>query len=285
MNITVLGHVCIDKNTSEHSSYVTSGSPAMFMDKIFRQFPDTKTTIITPYGKDFFPFQGPAVLIPNQPTSEKTLAYENITKNTIREQKAYNRDSATPVPLNNEMRTPLALTDILFIAPLLPNYSAEYLQSVIAVTNPQAIKILLPQAYYRVFDEHDRVIKRQFLEAYEILQLVNIVIVSEQDQINMKKELITWVQKHPRLIAVMTMSEKGALALEDGNEIMLPAIPVPQKDIIDSVGSGDIFSAGFAYRYQQTKDIKLAGAFANALARQCLFYTSSEIKIDYPSLP
>jgi len=285
MNITILGHVCIDKNISEHASYVAAGSPAMFMDKIFRQFPDTKTTIITPYGKDFIPYKKSATLLPTHPTSDKTLVYENSSKNNLREQKAYHRNDAIPVPLTSAIRQTLASTDILFIAPLLPHYSPAYLQSIIAGTNPQAIKILLPQGYYRAFDNTDNVIQRSFDEASEIIRLVDIVIVSEQDKADMKQELLTWTQTNPYLIAVMTLSDKGALALKNKKEMMLPATPVPEKDIVDSIGSGDIFSAGFAYRYHQSKNIALSGAFANALAGQCLLFTPNNIKINHASLP
>jgi len=285
MNITILGHICIDKNTSEHASYVSAGSPAMFMGKIFHQFPNTKTTIIAPYGNDFLPFQQTAKVIPEHPTSEKTLIYENISKNGLREQKAYHREYAEPIPLNEEIKNAVSTTDILFIAPLLPNFSALYLQSIFKETNPRAKKILLPQGYYRSFDANDHVTKRVFKEAEVILPLIDIVILSEQDQINMRQEILSWTQKNQHLIAVMTLSEKGAVAFQGNIKIMLPVIPVPENDIVDSVGSGDIFSAGFAYRYQQTKNIEQAGSFANALARQSLFFTPNEIDIDFTKLP
>jgi sugar/nucleoside kinase (ribokinase family) len=285
MNISILGHVCIDKNTSENASYTAAGSPAMFMDKIFRQLPEAQTVILAPYGNDFLSYKGSATLLPRQSISDKTLVYENISKNGTREQKAYNREGATPVPLDTENAKTLATTDILFIAPLLPNYSVTYLQSILAATNPHAIKVLLPQGYYRSFDQDNHVTKRTFEEAEAILPLIDIVIVSEQDQVNMKQEILSWTQKNQHLIAVMTLSEKGAVAFQGDKEIMLPVIPVPEKDIVDSVGSGDIFSAGFAYRYQQTKNIERAGSFANALARQCLFFTPNEIKLNFNALP
>jgi len=285
MNITILGHVCIDKNTSENSSYTAAGSPAIFMEKIFHQLPGTRTTIISSYGKDFLPFRGSAVLLPNQPTSDTTLVYENITKNVIRQQYAHNRDVSLPVALDDELRSALEQTNILFIAPILPNYSASYVRSITSAVNEKAIKVLLPQGFYRAFDRSDHVLKQQFQEADAILKCVDIVIVSQQDQDHIKKEIASWTQKHPHLIAVMTTGEKGAVAYQYGKEHILPSNPVPEKDIVDSVGSGDIFSAGFAYRFQQTRDIERAGAFANALARQCLFFTPEKINITLASLP
>jgi len=155
MKITILGHVCIDKNTSENSSYTAAGSPAMFMNKIFRQLPDNQLTIIAPYGADFLEYAENGKLYPEKPSGKNTLVYENITKGGARIQKAHHT------------------------------------------------------------------------------------------------------------------KEK---------EIPLPTKAVPESEVVDSVGSGDIFSAGFAHRYQQTHSLEKAGRFANELARQCLFYTPSEIK-------
>jgi sugar/nucleoside kinase (ribokinase family) len=46
------------------------------------------------------------------------------------------------------------------------------------------------------------------------------------------------------------------------------------------VGSGDIFGASFAYRYQQSQDLIKSVKFANKISRKCLFYTPDEIKLD-----
>lgn len=285
MDITILGHVCIDKNTSERASYTEAGGPGMFMDRIFRHFPNAKTTIVSPYGVDFLPFQGCTTLLPTYPTSKKTLVYENIIKNDARKQRACNRTSATPPSITRDISTALAKTDILIIAPLLSNYSPSYLRSIIISTNPRALKLLLPQAYYRSFNAAGCVIKRKFKEAHHILPFIDIVIVSEKDHIHIDREMEVWTKTYPQLISVVTMAEKGAIVLYQGKKYILPATPLGQKEIVDSVGSGDVFSAGFAYRYRQTKNIRLAGTFANALARQCLLYTPCDITIDYPSLP
>src|SRR5438874_2601314 len=118
MNIVILGHVCIDKNTSENASYTAAGGPAMFMSKVFRELPDCRTTIIAPYGKDFLPFAKGINLYPSQPTVEHTLVYENITKDKKRVQKCYNYETALPAKLNNEFKSTLKQADILYIAPL-----------------------------------------------------------------------------------------------------------------------------------------------------------------------
>jgi hypothetical protein len=283
MKITILGHVCIDKNTSEHSSYTAAGSPAMFMSKIFKQLPDNQVTIVAPYGTDFLAYKNNVNIYPENPVGERTLIYENITKSGTRQQKAHHRDVASPVPINNQTKKIFGISDILFIAPCLPNYSPKYLRKILSSTKPEALKVLLPQGYYREFDTDDNVHIKSFDEVNETLPLVDIVIVSEQDHANMLSLAKKWV-KFFKITVIITLGENGAVAVLSDKVIQLPTRAISENEIVDSVGSGDIFSAGFAYRYQQTNDLKKAGRFANSLARQCLFYTPNEIKIDYQVL-
>src|SRR5690606_38907272 len=44
-------------------------------------------------------------------------------------------------------------------------------------------------------------------------------------------------------VLVVTRSEKGAIGVEDGNRIDVPAEPV--DEIVDTTGAGDLFAAGF----------------------------------------
>ncbi|OGK62978.1 hypothetical protein A2334_01960 [Candidatus Roizmanbacteria bacterium RIFOXYB2_FULL_38_10] len=283
MNITILGHVCIDRNISENSSYTAPGSPAMFMNKIFKQLPDVEATIVASHGTDFLEHKGNAKLYPYTPQGNKTLIYENKTQGGMRSQKAFNREFAIPVVIDTGLEEILSSSNIVFVAPILPNLSGPYLRKSLSLTAPSTLKVLLPQGYYRNFDAENNVSAREFMESDEVLSLIDIVIVSEQDHPNMQDLARKWAQRH-KIIVLVTLGEKGAVAIKENEEIQLPTSSVPEHKIIDSVGSGDIFSAGFAYRYKVTHDIKEAGRFANELAKQCLFYTPHEIKIDYRAL-
>lgn len=283
MKITILGHVCVDKNTSENASYTAAGSPAMFMNKIFKQLPDNQVTIIAPYGADFLEHKRDVKLYPENSVAEKTLTYENLTQDGVRLQKAHNREAANPVPADNKTKEILTSSDIVFVAPLMPNFSPEYLGNILSQTKPSTLKVLLPQGYCRDFDHEDNVLIRSFNEANEVIPLVDIVIVSEQDHSDMVSLAREWVSKY-KITTIITRGEMGAIAVTAVEETQLPTRAVFKSEVVDSVGSGDIFSAGFAYRYHQAHDIKEAGRFANELARQCLFYTPNEIKIVYQAL-
>lgn len=274
-----MGTVCIDKNTSENAQYVSAGSPAMFMSKIFKQFGDCDVSIVASYGPDFVQYLSGFNIFPSQPNTKKTLVYENVSKAGFRTQKSYNRENAFAVELDSLIIESLHQADIVFFAPQQPIYSKAYIESVTANLKTNTLKVLLPQGFYRNFDSENNVLVRDFIEAKKILPLMDVVIVSEQDSPTMLVQAKEWAL-NMNVIPVVTLGEKGAVAFKGGGEIQLPAIPVPENEIIDSVGSGDIFSASFAYKYKQTGNLEEAGKFANAVARQCLFYKSADIKID-----
>jgi sugar/nucleoside kinase (ribokinase family) len=279
MNISIIGTVCIDSNVSENTSYTSAGSPAMFMNKIFKQFGDCNVSIIASYGPDFLKYLDGINIFPAQPNTNKTLVYENVSKAGLRTQKSYNRAGAFAVELNNSIIEALRQADIVFFAPQSPIYSKEYIESVASNLKPGSLKVLIPQGFYRNFDSENNVLVREFIEAKDILPLMDIVIVSEQDSPTMLVQAKDWAL-NMNVIPVVTLGEKGAVALKGNDEIQLPAIPVLENEIVDSVGSGDIFSASFAYKYKQTGNLEDAGKFANTVARQCLFYKSADIKID-----
>jgi bifunctional ADP-heptose synthase (sugar kinase/adenylyltransferase) len=276
MNITILGHVCIDSNISEHSSYTGAGSPAMFMAKIYQQFPGVSTQIIAPYGKDFLPYLKNVSIYPDKPTGEKTLVYKNLSQGAIRTQKALNREYTELLPITENLQELIASSDVLFLAPLTSDYSIQYVNFIMKSVKKETLKVLLPQGYYRSFDSENNVHQREFKEAEAMLPLFDFVIVSEQDHFAINEFARDWI-RHTRVI--VTRGDKGAVYYHDDKTLVVPTKPVHPDDIIDSVGSGDIFSASFGYKYFETKDIQKSLEFANNIARQCLFYKADSLKI------
>ncbi|MBI3486247.1 carbohydrate kinase family protein [Candidatus Daviesbacteria bacterium] len=280
MKVEIVGHVCIDRNTSEHSQGETPGSPAMFINRLYKQFPDVNAGVIASYGPDFRKFLDRVNIRPKSPNLDQTLVYENITSlDGDRIQRAFHRDQDPPF-VSRGVRRVLKSADIIFFAPLLPNFRARYYNELTSATKSDSLRVLLPQGEFRDFDQDNQVIPRQFKKAEKVLPSMDLVVVSEKDHPDTYKLSKNWI-KERHLIVVITMAERGALALTRHGEIWLPTIPVTSKEIIDSVGSGDIFAASFAYQFRKTHgDIEEAGRFANAVARQCLFYRADQIQID-----
>lgn len=279
MNIHILGHVCIDSNVSEHVSYKGPGSPAVFMTHVYKKFPHVSSHIIAPYGSNFLYYSKELNIFPLQPIGDTTLLYENISHGNTRIQKAHHRESAKPPLLIEELKNILSSADILFFAPLTPDYSAEYVKTAMQHLQKDTLKIFLPQGYYRSFDHEDKVIEREFVEADELIPLFDFVIVSEQDHREMSNIAKDW-SKNTQVI--ITTGDKGAQYFFKDTSFTVPVDPVNPKDIIDSVGSGDIFSASFGYKYYLTKDVKKSLRFANDIARQCLFSKADNLQFALP---
>ena len=119
------------------------------------------------------------------------------------------------------------------------NLYQGYIQSVTTNLKSGVLKALIPQGFYRNFDSENNVLVRKFIEAKEILPLMDIVIVSEQDSPTMLAQAKEWAQDM-NVVSVVTLGEKGAVAFKGGNEILLPTVPLPVNEIVVSVGSADI---------------------------------------------
>lgn len=279
MNISIIGHVCIDNNVSENTTYIAAGSPAMFISRIYKKFPDFLVNIIAPYGVDFLTYVKEVNVYLKKPIGDRTLIYENKSHRNIRSQKAFNREYAKPLPIKDELQKIISKSDVIFFAPLTPNYSSQYVESLMKSARSNCLKIMMPQGYYRSFDKENNVIQRDFIEAKSLISLFDFVIVSEQDHKNIKTIVQNWAE---RTHVIVTLGDKGSSYFYRNEFILVPVEQVKPEDIIDSVGSGDIFSASFSYKYYLTKDIKKSLEFANNIARQCLFYPADNLQFSLP---
>jgi len=82
----------------------------------------------------------------------------------------------------------------------------------------------------------------------------------EKDEIKIAKTLIEWGVE----IGIITLSEKGAIIVTSSDILKLPSFV--KGSVLDSVGAGDAFAAGFMVSYIKDKDVKKAGLFASATA-------------------
>jgi len=279
MNVTVLGHVCIDQNTSEEVVYTGPGGAAVFISKVFSHFPATTTTVIAPYGADFHTHRKHIALHPPAPPNKKTLLYENTSYGDTRRQRALNREHATPIGIDSRMKELLATTDLFFFAPLTPAFSADYVRECKSYVSEKALSILLPQGYFRDFNSNNHVVQRHFREAEEIIPLFHFVILSNQDYQDGQRIAKKWAKTTQ---VIMTLGDKGALHMNQWESYVVPTRAVNSEDIVDSVGSGDIFSAAFGYKYLKTKNVHKSITFAHAIARQCLFYPADNLQFTIP---
>lgn len=283
MHIVIVGQVSIDENISEYARYIGAGGPPIFMERIFRQLPGTNVMIVSPYGKDYLRYLDGVTIYPQKPVSATTLTYKNISHGNSRQQMAFNRNEAKPIVINADIKKILQTADILIVAPILPNFSRAYVQKLISLVRPGAITLLVAQGYFRHVKRDGTVVPRRFVEAEAILPLFDFVTLSSEDYPDMRSLARRWV-KNTDATMLMTQGDKGATIFQRSRMTQVPTKVIPVDKIVDSVGSGDIFSAGFIYEYARTKEVVGAVRFANKLAGTCLAFRPDHIRFDYRKL-
>lgn len=271
MKITIVGHVCIDENTSEHAKYKGAGSPSMYMAKYFQTVPGLLVTIIAPYGNDFRQHSREVRLLP-EALDAPTLVYKNITSNNSRIQYCEHADTAVPPQLTPEVVEVISSADIICVAPLLPNFDEPFVQNVLAKKNPHTVTVLLPQGYMRHINKTGVVEVRQFQEANALLPLFDIIALSEEDIPDVFRQAELWAGQSPRTNIIVTQGEKGASIVSSAGTQHVSTSPVAEEKIVDSVGCGDVFSAALMHEYYKSHDIVLAVKAGNKAARQKLFH-------------
>lgn len=270
MKIVLVGHVCIDKNSSENSSYTGGGSPLLYISRYLAKHFASDPELIAPYGRDFLPFAAGLQLL-SPPQDGHTLVYKNITHNQHRTQQCEHIDTADPVPLTSDMKKCVAEADVICLAPLLPNYPLKYVRDLLATRKPGSVAILSPQGYLRTVDAEGNVSPRDFKEALDILPLFDVTIFSEDDQPDAIATARRWAQDLPVSQIIVTQASRGASLVTATGVTPVATDPVPEDQIVDSVGCGDTFSAAVMMSYAQERDIVTAIRAGNKAARAKLF--------------
>ncbi len=102
----------------------------------------------------------------------------------------------------------------------------------------------------------------------ELLDLSDIVIGNERfaaefsHSSDMKRSLVELTKMGPK-IAVLTLGEEGAIALENETLVRQPALPI---EVYDTTGASEVFRGAFIYGTLQDWPIDRCLPFANAAA-------------------
>lgn len=274
MKIGLIGHVCIDINSSEHVSYTGWGSPLMYMGHYFREQLDIDPVLIAPYGRDFQEYAKDVTLLP-EPQGDRTLIYRNHTVHDHRSQHCANTEAAEPVALTDGLKKHVAEADIICMAPLLPNFPAEYVKDLLAFRKLGSIAVLSPQGYMRTVEPDGTVRPRDFTEAAEIIPQFNLVVLSQEDCPNALRTVQDWSRMASATKIIVTQGPDGANLVTADSIGSVPTDPIPEEQIVDSVGCGDVFTAAAMYSYHADRDLLVAIAAGNQAARAKLLHASS----------
>ena len=118
---------------------------------------------------------------------------------------------------------------------------------------------ILHQNFIELLKNHVDIV---FANELEILNLAQI------DNFNLTNLSQFLFNINPQLISIVTRSDKGCVIFYDQNIQEFEGLKI--KKIIDSTGAGDIFAAGFIYKFNQKDNFEQCANFANFLASEII---------------
>ncbi len=273
-NTVIVGHVCVDHNTTRNASYTAWGSPTLYIAQYLQAQHFMVPLVITNYGPDLMPYLPAVDILPNKPNQEKTLLYENDTTVMPRRRRAFNTEFAWPPELTPAAVAAIKEADILIVATQLPNYTESYLRQLMSYVKPSCFKMLSMQGYmHRVQDDGVVVPRDTIPEGGDILSLFDVAVYSEEDHPKAFEFAREWAKAAPTTRIVVTQGPNGASIIDENGTEHVPTTPIPEDEIVDSVGCGDIFNAALAHAYFKHKDLTEAVRTAHKAAAKKLFTT------------
>ena len=123
---------------------------------------------------------------------------------------------------------------------------------------------LIPQGWFRSIGS-DGSIALIAPDASRIVGPWDLVVLSQEEAL-FAGDLESW-RRITRILAV-TRGRQGATVYADGAETYVA--PFEMEQAVDPTGAGDVWSAAFAIRYNETHNIEQAGRFASAAAAICV---------------
>ncbi|RPI58314.1 MAG: ribokinase [Chloroflexi bacterium] len=120
---------------------------------------------------------------------------------------------------------------------------------------------LMPQGFFRKWDERGHVYFTEWTPPESLLRRINLLVLSDLDVPGPLELARSWADFIE--IVVVTHAERGATVLHAGQVRHYPARPARQ---VDPTGAGDVFAAAFLIRLTETGDAGQAATFANTVA-------------------
>lgn len=277
MNILIIGHVCIDDNEIENAKYESFGGTSMYMSFILRKI-GVNPSVISYHGDDFSKYLKNTDIYPKTPTYKKTQRnFNRLVNGSPKTIKILNTSSSNEVSIHFELVQKIKKADLIIVAPLVPSISARYLNEIFSYSKKTSTKILVPQGYFREVDSDGKVLQREFIESKQITRMFDFVVVSNQDHKDIEELFIQEIKGLDTTL-IITQGGDGAKILSKNQvETISTKNKLSKEEIIDSVGSGDIFTAAFGYYFSKTKNLTDSVEFAHSIAGQCLKFSAVDI--------
>ena len=258
MKLDVISHCTIDTIEINDSKYVVPGGPGCYCSLTARSLKfDVK--LHTKFGSDF---------TISDYLTEKKIEFENSLSNELTTQfilQIVNSERTLFLKNKCEVIDNIVLdTDSVIISPLFDEISLDLFEK---VTNDASFVLLDPQGFLRRIDSENKI----YLEHTD-LNLSNVSAIKvNSDELNAltnssNLDGIKILQK--KGIDNVILTDKQNISLLSGNKIY--SIELPDIELNDTTGIGDIFSAAFCCTMLKEKDILWALSFAGGAAQAAL---------------
>lgn len=143
------------------------------------------------------------------------------------------------------------------------------LKKAINIAKKYRVKIALSASDSLCVKRH----KNDFLKLIE--DDIDILFCNEDEFLSLmdvqyydKNEAFFFLKKYPKLITLITRAEKGCVIINNDFYELCNANPVTK--IIDSTGAGDVFAAGFLYKFIQGNKLIDCASYGNFLAEKII---------------
>ena len=258
MKLDVISHCTIDTIEINDSKYVVPGGPGCYCSLTARSLKfDVK--LHTKFGSDF---------TLSDHLTEKKIVHENALSNESTTQfilQIVNSERTLFLKNKCEVIDNIVLdTDSVIISPLFDEISLDLFEK---VANDASFVLLDPQGFLRRIDLENKI----YLEHTD-LNLSNVSAIKvNSDELNALTNVsnldgIKILQK--KGIDNVILTDKQNISLLSGNKIY--SIALPDIELNDTTGIGDIFSAAFCCTMLKEKDILWALSFAGGAAQAAL---------------
>lgn len=124
-----------------------------------------------------------------------------------------------------------------------------------------ASTVVTAQGYLREWDAKGEIRPRRWDDVAEVTANASAIVLSEEDVAGDLSEPRRWAGHTP---VIVTLAERGALVLADGEERTVPAFDAAR--VVDPTGAGDAFAAGLAVGLSERRTLLEAVRFAHAVA-------------------
>jgi sugar/nucleoside kinase (ribokinase family) len=249
-DFVVVGHVCQD--ILPDGSLDLGGSVSYAATTAYRM--GFRVGVVTSAGPDLDVAQAmPYAEIVCHPSAATTV-FENIYLDGQRKQILHQRaDVLTCDQIPRAWRA----------APMvyLGTIDQEIHETVFRCFADEALICVMPQGFFRRWDEQGRVSFTEWNPSVTVLRRINVLVFSELDVPDPERLARDWGRFVP--IVIVTQAERGATVYQSGEPCHYPARPTHQ---VDPTGAGDVFAAAFLIRLAETNDPCQAASFANAVA-------------------